>query len=186
MSNTDQANLSFLPPELIRHICRYLNTADILSLELTDRQQRRHIGESGVWRDVVLRWREHFQKKVTRCPHQRKLVEQIVDVFRNKGLQEARYFKVASGLISQTKKILSVLDSDRYLPCKEETQAWNTYLSVVRPMTAQFITEEKKLIVGAGRKEISELWFALNTPTAYLRNRLSWYTLYENRTYYRA
>eukprot|EP00092_Neocalanus_flemingeri_P030222 GFUD01032801.1.p1 GENE.GFUD01032801.1~~GFUD01032801.1.p1 ORF type:complete len:186 (+),score=25.94 GFUD01032801.1:164-721(+) len=180
MSNRVQSNLSFLPPELIRHICRYLNTADILSLELTDRQQRRLIGESGVWRDVVLRWREQMTE-TKKCPKKRKMVEQMVDIFRNKGLQEARYFKVASGLISQTKKILSVLDSDRYLPCKEETQAWNTYLSVVRPMTAQFITEEKKLIVGAGRKEISELWFALNTTTAYLRNRLSWYTLYENR-----
>eukprot|EP00092_Neocalanus_flemingeri_P036044 GFUD01039244.1.p1 GENE.GFUD01039244.1~~GFUD01039244.1.p1 ORF type:complete len:168 (+),score=3.97 GFUD01039244.1:158-661(+) len=135
MSNTDQANLSFLPPELIRHICRYLNTADILSLEMTDRQQRRLIGESGVWRVVFLRWREHFQNKVTNCPHQRKLnckcvivaipaVEQIVDFFRNKGLQEARYFKVASGLISQTKKILLVLNSNRLLPYKKENKAW--------------------------------------------------------------
>eukprot|EP00092_Neocalanus_flemingeri_P084170 GFUD01105698.1.p1 GENE.GFUD01105698.1~~GFUD01105698.1.p1 ORF type:complete len:194 (-),score=4.48 GFUD01105698.1:65-646(-) len=192
MSNTDQANLSFLPPELIRHICRYLNTADILSLEMTDRQQRRLIGESGVWRVVDLRWREHFQKKVN-CPHQRKLncecvigrmnpgMEQIVDFFRNQGLQEARYFKVALGLISQTKKILLVLDSDRYLPCKEETQAWNTYISVVMPMTA----EGKKLIVGPGRKEISDLWVTLNTTLVSLLNRLSWYTLYENRTYCR-
>jgi hypothetical protein len=74
------------------------------------------------------------------------------------------------------------LESERYLPSKKEKQAWDVYLSVVRPIVSQFISEEKKSKLGAvGRKEISELWFALNIPTAYLRNRLSWYTLYENR-----
>ena len=181
MSYRTPANLSLLPPELIRHICGYLSTSDILSLELTDRQQRRLIGESGVWRDVVLRWREKMNKK---CPQlmnmeQMKMVDQMVNFFVSKGLQEARYFKVVEGIISQTIKVLTVIDS------KEErckiSQAWMTYLSIVRPMVGQFITEEKKLTLGVGRKEISELWFALNIPTAHLRNRLSWFTLYENR-----
>eukprot|EP00092_Neocalanus_flemingeri_P078487 GFUD01097632.1.p1 GENE.GFUD01097632.1~~GFUD01097632.1.p1 ORF type:complete len:158 (-),score=17.14 GFUD01097632.1:52-525(-) len=140
MSDTDQANLSFLPPEVIRHICRYLNTEDILSLELTDRQQRQLIGESGVWRDLVLRWREYFTVKKCR-------MEETVNLLRKRFF--SKKFKIyTSGLISQIsqiKKILSVLDSDRYLLCKEETHAWKAYLSVVWRMMPQFITEENEL-----------------------------------------
>ena len=64
----------------------------------------------------------------------------------------------------------------------EEKQAWDAYQSVVRPMVTQFITEQKKSYYGAvGRTEISQLWFFMNIPTAYLRNQLSWFTLYEDR-----
>eukprot|EP00092_Neocalanus_flemingeri_P018755 GFUD01020312.1.p1 GENE.GFUD01020312.1~~GFUD01020312.1.p1 ORF type:complete len:182 (+),score=11.45 GFUD01020312.1:98-643(+) len=170
MSYRVQATLSFLPAELIRQICGYLNIADILSLELTDGQLRQLIGEGGVWRDVVLRWRDQVK-----CSKQRKLVEQMVDILGKKGLQETRHYKIVLGILRQTKKILLVVDSDRYLTFEVGTQAWVTYLSVVRHLVAQFITEERKLIVGARRKEMSELWFVLNTPLAYVRGGLYYY-----------
>merc|ERR1719500_875028 len=116
--------LSLLPPELIRYVCSYLSTADSLSLELTDKQQRRLICESGVWRDVVLRWREDLKcilgEKMVKCT----LVEQMADFLVRNGFKDSRYFKVFSGLIRETKRIILVLESERYLPSKKEKEAW--------------------------------------------------------------
>jgi hypothetical protein len=99
MTNGTFANLSLLPPELIRYVCSYLNTADILSLELADKQQRRLICESGVWRDVILRWREDLRcilgEKMVKCT----LVEQLADFLVKNGFKDSRYFKVSSGKI---------------------------------------------------------------------------------------
>ena len=162
------ANLTSLPSEIIRHICGYLNTADILSLELTDGQQRRQISESGVWRDVVLRWRAKLCFSRNYTNRQCHVVEQMVNFLGSKNLQEARYFKVVFGIVWQTCKILTVLD--RYLPSKEERIAWDKYLSVVRPLVNQTVLQEKKINPGAGKKEMCELWFALNIPTTYLCN----------------
>ena len=93
----------------------------------------------------------------------------MVNFLGRKNLQEARYFKVVLGIIWQTCKILTVLDSDRYLPSKEERIA---YLSVFKPLVNQAVLQEKEINPGAGQKEIRELWLALNILTTYLRNRL--------------
>ena len=178
------ANLTSLPSEIIRHICGYLNTADILSLELTDRQQRRQISESGLWRDVVLRSRAKLCYRRNFTTRRCHVVEQMVDFLGRKNLQEARYFKVVLAIIWQLCKIIKVLDSDRYLPSKrvkgkwvssestEERIAWDNYLSVVKPLVSQAVLQEKKINPGAGRKELVELWFALNIPTAFLKHSI--------------
>ena len=103
MTNGTFTNLSLLPPELIRYVCSFLSTADILNLELADKQQRQLICESGVWRDVILRWREDLKcilgEKMVKCT----LVEQMANFLVKNGFKDSRYFKVFSGKMIKIK-----------------------------------------------------------------------------------
>ena len=96
---TMQANLSSLPPEIIRHLCSFLSMQDIINLELTARDQRRLICESGVWRGVLLRWRNDLivvlGEKMVKC----RIVEEMADFLAMNELKELKYYKVASGRV---------------------------------------------------------------------------------------
>ena len=100
-------SLSTLPLEIHRLICSFLSTRDILRLELTDKYQQRRISESGVWRDTLLRWRRDLEdvlgEKMFKC----KVVEEMADFLVKNEL--GKYYKVASGIIRETKAGFSLI-----------------------------------------------------------------------------
>merc|ERR1712142_334225 len=174
-------NIETLPWELIRFICGFLSKSDISSLEMTSFHLRRLISSSGVWRDVVLRQHEELKNFVSK-PKECTIVEQMIKFLNQKQLEEARNYKIISSLIQETMIVLKVIEPAGFLlTATEESKAWENYLSVVRPLVTKAISEEKTTRPCSGKREISEFWFALNIPTAYLRNRMSWTTLYEKR-----